>query len=273
MISPVFETPLLLVERDIRVLVASDLHLGLEFELWLCGMSIPSQTERLLGKLKDYLNDIKPDHLVLLGDIKHNVPRTSWQEKQEVPNFLKALSSETMVEIVLGNHDVGLADMAPLGVKVHDSSGFVLDGVGYFHGHTWPDQKLFESDALVAGHIHPAVRLRDPLGCALTRPAWIRANLLPHILESHYGRKVSALEMILVPAFNALCGGLPLNQPSEEERGPILALADLDQARVYLLDGTNLGRLGEIKDYDGNPEQERLYPETGRSRRRRHEVE
>ncbi|MDD1758757.1 MAG: metallophosphoesterase, partial [Methanotrichaceae archaeon] len=121
--------PLLLVERDIRVLVASDLHLGLEFELWLCGMSIPSQTGRLLGRLKDYLNDIKPDHLVLLGDIKHNVPRTSWQEKQEVPNFLEALSRETIVDIVLGNHDGGLADMAPLGVKVHDSSGFVLDGV------------------------------------------------------------------------------------------------------------------------------------------------
>ena len=273
MISPVFEMPLLLVERDIRVLVASDLHLGLEFELLLCGMSIPSQTERLLGQLKDCLNDIKPDHLVLLGDIKHNVPRTSWQEKQEVPNFLKALSSETIVDIVLGNHDGGLADMAPLGVKVHDSSGFVLDGVGYFHGHTWPDQRLFESEALVAGHIHPAVRFRDPLGCTLTRPAWIRANLLPGILESHYRRKISALELILIPAFNALCGGLPLNQPIEEERGPIIALADLDQARVYLLDGTNLGRLGEIKDYAGKPKQERLYPEVGRSRRRRHEVE
>jgi putative SbcD/Mre11-related phosphoesterase len=273
LISPVFEMPLLLVERDIRVLVASDLHLGLEFELWLCGMSIPSQTERLLGRLKVYLNDIKPDHLVLLGDVKHNVPRTSWQEKQEVPNFLKALSRETTVDIVLGNHDGGLADMAPIGIKVHESSGFVLDGIGYFHGHTWPDQKLFESEALVAGHIHPAVRLRDPLGCALTRPAWIRAKLLPNILESQYGRKSSALEVILVPAFNALCGGLPLNQSIEEERGPIIALTDLDQARVYLLDGTNLGRLSEIKDYDGNSKQRRLYPEARRSRRRRHEVE
>ena len=48
MILPVFDAPLLLVEGDERVLVAADLHLGLEYELWLGGVSIPSQTEKIL---------------------------------------------------------------------------------------------------------------------------------------------------------------------------------------------------------------------------------
>ena len=46
MISPVFDAPLLLVEGEERVLVAADLHLGLEYELRLGGVSIPSQTKQ-----------------------------------------------------------------------------------------------------------------------------------------------------------------------------------------------------------------------------------
>ena len=67
------------------------------------------------------------------------------------------------MEIIPGNHDSNLADMVPLGVRVRSSSGYVLDGVGYFHGHTWPDEKIMQADLVVAGHLHPAVRLRDPL--------------------------------------------------------------------------------------------------------------
>ena len=145
MITPVFDAPLLLVEGDERVLVAADLHLGLEHELWLGGVSIPSQTEKILARLLGFLAEIKPDRLLLLGDIKHNVPKTSWQEKREIPEFLRRLCARAIVEIVPGNHDSNLADMAPLGVRVRPSSGFVLDGVGYFHGHTWPDEKVMRA--------------------------------------------------------------------------------------------------------------------------------
>jgi metallophosphoesterase superfamily enzyme len=53
--------------------------------------------------------------------------------------------------------------------------------------------------------------------------------------------------MIIVPAFNDLCGGLSLNEPQENEDGPVLTMADLDRARIYLLDGTDLGNLGSMK--------------------------
>jgi metallophosphoesterase superfamily enzyme len=70
LITPVFDAPLLLVEGDERVLVAADLHLGLEHELWLGGVSIPSQTEKILARLLGFLAEIKPDRLLLLGDLK-----------------------------------------------------------------------------------------------------------------------------------------------------------------------------------------------------------
>ena len=247
-VAPVFNAPLLLVERDLKVLVAADIHLGLEYEMWLCGVSIPSQMERLLERLKGYLKEIEPDRLVLLGDTKHNVPKTSWKEKQEVPSFLRSLSQEVEVDLVPGNHDGGLADLAPPGTRVMPSSGYILDGVGYFHGHTWPAPALFNSDMLVAGHIHPAIRLRDPLGHSVTKPVWARAPLSVAAVEAQYKQKFPSPEMVIVPAFNHLCGGLPLNKTGEDERGPILTMADLDRTRIYLLDGTDLGSLGAIKE-------------------------
>lgn len=246
MISPIFDTTLLLVEGKERILVAADLHLGLEHELWMGGVSIPSQTEKILARLQEYVAQIVPDRLLLLGDLKHNVPKTSWQERREIPDFLRRLSATVKVEIVPGNHDNNLADMAPLGIRVRPSSGFVLDGVGYFHGHTWPDEKIMHADQLVAGHLHPAVRLKDPLGYSLTRSVWVRAPLLPEPVQGHYGFASDA-EIIIMPAFNDLCGGLPLNEPCDDLRGPLLTMVDCEHARLYLRDGTDLGRLEEIK--------------------------
>lgn len=246
MIAPIFDTTLLLVEGSERILVAADLHLGLEHELWMGGVSIPSQTEKILARLQGYVREIVPDRLLLLGDLKHNVPKTSWQERREIPDFLSRLSAMVKVEIVPGNHDSNLADMAPLGVRMRSSSGFVLDGVGYFHGHTWPDEEIMRADRLVAGHLHPAVRLKDPLGYSPTRPVWVRAPLLPESVQGHYGFKSNA-EIIIMPAFNDLCGGLPLNEPAEDLRGPLLTMVDCEHARLYLRDGTDLGLLREIR--------------------------
>jgi putative SbcD/Mre11-related phosphoesterase len=246
LISPIFNTPLLLVEGKQRILVAADLHLGLEYELLLGGVSIPSQTEMLLERLLGYLAEIKPDRLLLLGDIKHNVPRTSWQEKKEVPVFLRSLSAAVKVEIIPGNHDSNLADIAPSGVRGRSSAGHVLDGVGYFHGHTWPDEKVMRADLIVAGHLHPAIKLRDPLANSPTWPVWARARLSSLIVQEHYGFSCET-EIIIAPAFNHLCGGLPLNEPCEDLRGPLLTMVDLDHMRLYLLDGTDLGLLPEIK--------------------------
>jgi putative SbcD/Mre11-related phosphoesterase len=246
LISPVFDAPLLLAEGEERVLVAADLHLGLEHELLLGGVSIPSQTEKILARLLAFLAEIKPDRLLLLGDVKHNVPRTSWQEKREIPEFLRRLCARLPVEIVPGNHDSNLADMAPQGARLRPSSGFVLDGVGYFHGHTWPDEKVVRAKSLVAGHLHPALRLPDPVGRSPSLPVWARTRLMSAAVEEHYGFAAEG-EIIIAPAFNMLCGGLPLNEPVEDLRGPLLAMADIEQARLYLLDGTDLGLLAEIK--------------------------
>jgi len=245
---PILNEPLLLVEGDLRALVATDLHIGIEHQLWLGGASVPSQTGRMLEDLTSRIEEIKPDRLILLGDIKHNLPWTSFQERSEVPSFLKSLSEVAKIDLVIGNHDIGILDLAPPDIRIHPASGLVLDGVGYFHGHTWPDPEVFEAEILVASHLHPAVRLADRLGSGPPERAWVRAPLSSEALREEYGRDLKSPEMMtIVPAYNPLCGGYPLDSAAGEDRGPLPKIARLEMARIYLLDGTDLGRLDRIR--------------------------
>lgn len=247
MARPIHDEPLLLVEGGERVLVAADLHIGIEHHLWLGGASVPSQTRKMLEGLVARVEEVSPDRLLLLGDVKHNLPRTSFQEKSEVPAFLKSLSRTAKVEVVLGNHDIGLSDLAPQEVEIHPATGVVIDGAGYFHGHTWPDPAVFEAEVLVASHLHPAVRLADRIGSGPPERGWVRAPLSPEGLSEGYGRKISGPEVTIVPAYNPLCGGYPLDAASREERGPLSRIVRLEEGRVYLLDGTDLGSLRRVR--------------------------
>lgn len=248
-VTPITDAPLLVVKRDLLVLVAADIHLGIEHELWLGGASIPSQTKQLLAKLLTYIDKIKPDRLVLLGDTKHNVPRTSWQERKEVPAFLSTLSCKVDVDIVPGNHDGGIKNLVPPEARIQPASGYILDNIGYFHGHTWPNEELLGQEKLITAHIHPTIRLTDPLGYSSMEQVWARTMISGDLLKKRYKNcKVDMAEMIILPAFNGLCGGYPLNvSPGGKDRGPIPNMAKLDAARIYLLDGTDLGRLDGIK--------------------------
>ena len=51
-----------------------------------------------------------------------------------------------------------------------------------------------------------------------------------------------------MPAFNRMLGGSPVNVIDEDLLGPILnsGLLDLDDARLYLLDGIDLGRRSDL---------------------------
>lgn len=251
MISPILNEPALVVENRIKALVIADVHLGIEHELYYSGISIPSQTEKRRKRICGYIRKIKPDRIVLLGDIKHNVPDISWQEKHEVPVFLEKLASSVPVDIVPGNHDGDIEKLIPENVTVHDMRGFVLDGTGYFHGHTWPDAELLSSHYVIMSHNHPAIRFTDSLGHRVSEPAWIRTHFIEKAMKLHYGEiNWTDPEVIIIPAFNELCGGIAFNESIHEELlGPVFAnhAIELEEARAFLLDGTDVGRIGSIK--------------------------
>jgi len=51
--------------------------------------------------------------------------------------------------------------------------------------------------------------------------------------------------ILVMPAFNPLCGGIALN--SEPIIGPFGKIIDIINADVYLLDGSSLGKVNDIK--------------------------
>jgi metallophosphoesterase superfamily enzyme len=96
------------------------------------------------------------------------------------------------------------------------------------------------------GHDHPSVEFRDTLGNRLREPAWFRTRLVTERSRERYGD--ADPEVVLMPPFNELLSGTPLNTADFSGLGPMLArgLVDLASAEVYLIDGVHLGRLGAI---------------------------
>lgn len=260
--------PAILVEVEERILLASDFHLGLEYELAKMGINIPYQTERILGDLLTIVHEHRPDRLLLLGDIKHGVPITSFQEQREIPKFFKALQKEVeTIDVVRGNHDGNIQNLVPKDVSIHSSRGLMLGEdykVAAMHGHAWPSPKLMAADLILMGHNHPTVLLRTPLGVSISQRVWVKGRCEgsslaraflkneglegdpKDVFENQFNVKINNPQMVLMPAFNDLLGGLPVNSETPKSLlGPLLrtGAVKIDGFEVYLLDGSYLGKV------------------------------
>jgi putative SbcD/Mre11-related phosphoesterase len=236
---------------DKRLLVIADLHLGLEHELYKSGIVIHSQADKFQKTIEHLLKTTKAKTLIILGDIKHKVPGISFREEKEIPKLLNNLVEKVKIILVRGNHDTLLKDILPSGVSVKPSCGFRISTYGFFHGHAWPSKLLMSCNYLFMGHVHPAVEFVDSFGYRLVEQVWIKGMLNADYVKKKYGlKKTGKLKTIVLPAFNKLLGGLPVNTTIKEDLiGPLLAnrFMDIDRSKIYLLDGTYLGETKNLK--------------------------
>lgn len=209
-------------------LVISDLHVGLEVELRRSGVEVPSRSDEKERRLHELLDRTGADRALLNGDLKHNVPHTSRQEADELADILRRLSDRVPVTVLPGNHDGGIEEIAPDDVEAADPRGTVVDGVGVLHGHSLPSDPVLETDALLLGHTHPKVTLREPNGARVERRAWLRFP--------------GDTDVVVMPAFEDWGGSDVLR---ENLLGPIDYGDDPD---VTLLDGTRLGTLESLRE-------------------------
>ena len=238
--------PALVIEHSARVLVIADLHIGIESDLDVHGVHIPSQTRGRLDRVLACIDEGKPDLVVLLGDVKHSVPLTTRQEYSEIPTLLQEIRDRAPLKVVPGNHDGGLERFLAEG-EVLPMRGALIDGIGYLHGHTYPDPSLL-GHLLVIGHHHPMVTLRDEVGCALRD----RAYLLTTVDEGCLGLGGSGeaggggtTRVLVMPAFNEFTG-FDLTRMQESNLGPLSRCMDFVHAEVFLTDGTYIGLLGSL---------------------------
>ena len=86
-----------------KILVISDLHIGWEISLIEEGIYVPSQTSKLIEKLKRLIALEKPDSLLILGDVKHTVAKIETEEWRDVPRFFEEICEVVpQVQIVPG---------------------------------------------------------------------------------------------------------------------------------------------------------------------------
>jgi len=263
---PIINEPALTVGN---ALVLADLHIGIEHELSLSGINISSQIERRIDRALQYLNAVKAQRVVLLGDVKHSIGKTSPLERHDIPHFLRSIAECAPVEVIPGNHDGGIEYLIPrdtrFGIRIHPSKGCRINGMGLVHGHTWPSTELLGCSHVIMGHNHPIVRLADPLGYVSSKPVWIRACFVEGVFRKRYPKleRYNDPRVIIMPAFNELVGGIAFNEATYETLlGPLFANRAilLEQAEAYLLDGTYLGTVGQLRN---------VAPESGKSRRTR----
>jgi uncharacterized protein len=237
------EGPALVVENTERVLVIADLHIGIESDLDVHGIHIPSQTRGRLDRVLTCIEKGRPDLVILLGDVKHSVPLTTRQEYREIPALLQEIRSRAPLRVVPGNHDGGIERFLREG-EMLPMRGALIDGVGYLHGHTYPDPALL-GHLLVIGHHHPMVAIQDEVGCALRDRAYLLAAVDECCLG--IGGKEEGLtdptRILVMPAFNEFTG-YDLTKMRESTLGPLSKCMDFPNAEVFLTDGTYLGLLG-----------------------------
>lgn len=232
-----------------KTLVVTDLHLGIEYEISKSGITVPSQVERIEKRIDKIIKQTKANHLVILGDVKHQVPNISWQEYKEIPVFLEHFS-KIKVSIVMGNHDGDIQRLAPSDVDVYKPSGFKIGDFLLTHGHAWPDRKDLKAKYLVMGHVHPAIEFFTG-NFRSVEPCWLRCEINNKRFEEKFGIKTVFKQGIVMPSFNHIIGGMAFNSKDFEPLGPLLKNEVLKwkDADVYLLDGTSLGNLKDLKGF------------------------
>lgn len=224
-----------------KAIIVGDTHFGMEEKLRRKGIFDDQFSARLFEKLKELVLMHKANRVIFLGDVKEDI--TVLDRKSE--DVLSKLSLLCKITIVRGNHDGGIERCG--NAEIIPAEGFVYEGVGLIHGHSWPSKELLGCRYMLTGHQHPMVAITDAFGKRHSEPAWIIAPPNHDALEEKYPDYRRNIELVLVPAFNPIVGSV-MNSGEKEHLGPLLnnKLFKLNDALVFRLDGACLGKLGEL---------------------------
>ena len=164
-----------------QALVVADLHLekGSSYARW--GQMLPPyDTRETLARLAAEVAALSPRLLVLLGDTFHDREAEARLADDDAAQIIALAKGRTLVWVV-GNHD---AD-GPAALPGERAAELALAGLTLRH-EPHPGPQIGE----VAGHLHPAAKVRSPRGAVRRRCFATDA------------------ERLILPAFGAYAGGL-----------------------------------------------------------------
>ncbi len=231
-------------------LLISDLHLGLEKEMAKKGFRLPAYSVKMVERVRNTAERYGTKKLAVLGDVKHTVGKVEDIDWGAVPWFFDTmLDLFESVEVVPGNHDGSIKTVLPPRVLLHPSQGTVLGRgrgrIGVAHGHAWPSEEAIATRNLVIGHSHFTYEMRDSLGSRSRESVWVTTKYDVAELMEGAGYKSKAEgkgKLTVMPPFNRLVGGQPINRSRSFEFGPVLSSrsVSLEDADIFLTDGTRV---------------------------------
>jgi DNA ligase-associated metallophosphoesterase len=167
--------------EDARTLVVADLHLEKGSSYAMRGQMLPPyDTRETLRRLEAEAAALGPAAIVLLGDTFHD-RRSEDRLAREDAERLAALAAGRRLIWVVGNHD---AD-GPRALPGETADEIAFDNLVLRH-----EPQAGPQAGEVAGHLHPAARVRAPRGTVRRRCF------------------VTDGERLILPAFGAYAGGL-----------------------------------------------------------------
>ncbi|MBT3406225.1 metallophosphoesterase [Candidatus Woesearchaeota archaeon] len=220
--------------EDEKILVVSDVHMGYEEALNKGGVLIPRhQFRETMERLKKTLTFVKPETIILNGDVKHEfgtISETEWRHTIKLIDYL-AKHCKKLV-LLRGNHDKSLGPIAKKrNIEMMDE--FLVGDTLISHGDHVPDvATLKDVKTIIIGHEHPAVSISD----------YPRVEKFKCFLVGKWKRK----NLVVMPSYNLVTEGTDV--VSDRLLSPFLD-GNLDKFRVVIVSDSvyDFGTLKDVK--------------------------
>ncbi len=182
-------------------LVVADVHVGKAATFRARGVPVPQGTTTAnLARLTGLIDALQPQRIVFLGDLLHAREAHRAEAMTQLERWRRQHSALPMT-LVEGNHDRH-AGALPARFEIEAvAEPWRVDGVALCH-----HPQRIDRAGVVAGHLHPCVRLYGAAGDSVRLPCfWQRDGLLT------------------LPAFGEFTGGAPIVRENGDR---VIAVAD-----------------------------------------------
>ena len=97
---------------------------------------------------------------------------------------------------------------------------------------------------MIKNRLIKQIEIKDKISVN-AEPCWIVCEPKRKVLEKKFGL-CKIKQIIFMPSFNKLIGGVVFNKKDFRPIGPVFRFADWKKSEVFLIDGTFLGRLDKL---------------------------
>jgi len=232
------DKPALILENGQKSLIITDLHIGFESNLTSNEIFVGKNTatNETILEISNMIDSVKPDSLILLGDVKSSIKSISKNEWNDIPLFLNKMKDKVDIILVPGNHDSNIEKLIPKEINLVNSTGVVIENVLLTHGHTLPSENFAHVDKIIMGHIHPVFFQENSV--LNGQRVWVTIKTeKQNIFPSQKGQ----LEITILPSFNKYFYATHKKYYKKSISPIIDKIKEIDSAKILTLDGSIIG--------------------------------